>query len=250
MKYHYLALVALTVSGSLAAEELNPHLSASAEFGVISASGNSESRSVNGKFSAVYDVEKWKYAGAIEGLNTAASADPDSVNSEVVSSAERYALDVQADRKLQNDHSLFVKANYDDDRFSGFDYETGFAVGYGHQVVKTENRQFRIQVGPGFRISAPDVGESQDEALISSSFNYQHKVSDSSAFAQVLDIDAGDERTKSQSITSLTSQIAGRLAMKLSLAIRHNSDPGFDVNSVQKGSVDRETSINLVYTLK
>lgn len=248
--YSFFALmcgVSLALSGSsaLAKESADP-FSAEAEFGYLSANGNSDSQSVNARLSATYDLPQWKYQSALMALS-AATADPDTPNSELVSSAERYALDLQADRKLASDHSFFGKINYDDDRFSGFEYETGFAVGYGRQVIKSDRRQFRIEIGPGYRVSKPDVGDSQDEALLSTAFLFKQKIGETSAFNQSLLVDAGEERSISTSVTSLSAQIYGQLAMKFALTIRHNSEPGVNESSVVKASVDKETSINLVY---
>ena len=233
---------------NVSAKDANDPLTAQAELGFLMSSGNSESRSINGKLSAEYNLEKWKYKGAIDGLS-AASADPDVPGSEMETSAQRYGFNLQADRKLQNNHSLFVKGSYDDDRFSGFDYETSASLGYGHQVIKSPRRNFRVEVGPGFRISQPEVGEREDEAVIATSFLFDQRIGDTSKFSQILDIDAGDERTISTSVTSLSAQIVGQLAMKLSFTMKHNSDPAIDEDTnIEKESLDKETSINLVYS--
>lgn len=222
-------------------------VTSSAELGVLATSGNSSSQTVNARLSALYDLPQWRYQGAIAAAS-AATSDPDVQGSDLETSAERYALDLQADRKLKNDHSLFVKANYDDDRFSGFDYETGFALGYGHQVIKTPDRSFRIEVGPGYRISQPEIGDSEDEALLSTTFLFNQGLGETSEFEQTLAIDAGEERAISTSVSSLTAKINGALAMKLSLVLRHNSEPAFNNLGAEKGSMERETAVTLVYT--
>lgn len=251
--FSFYSLIALTSAGafftinSAQAQETPSPVSAAAEFGFLSSNGNSDSQSVNANFRATYDLPQWKYQGALMGLS-AATADPDVPGSELVTSAERYALDLQADRKLESDHSFFGKFNYDDDRFSGFEHEIGFVVGYGRQVIQSETQQFRIEIGPGYRVSKPDIGESQNEALLSTAFLFNQHLGETSAFNQSLLLEAGDERTISTSVTSLSAQIIGQLAMKLSLTMKHNSDPAFDENSIEKASVDKETSINLVYS--
>lgn len=222
-------------------------IDAQAEFGYLSSNGNSDTQSVNGKFSLGYDLEKWRYHGFIMGLS-ASAADPGVASDELVVSAERYALDAQADRKLDDGHSLFAKVNYDDDRFSGFEYEALAAIGYGHQVVKTDRRTLRVEVGPGFRVAESVAGLTQEEALVATALIYDHKIGETSRFNQNLNIDAGDERTISTSVTSITAQIYGQLAMKFSLSIKHNSSPAIDELGVEKASVDKETSVNLVYS--
>lgn len=237
---------ALFSMSALFAAEVDKPFTAQAEFGYLSSNGNSDSQSVNGKLAGTYDQQFWRWQGAVMALS-AATGDPATPSEDLVTSAERYGLDLQADRKLSDYNSLFVKANYDDDRFSGFAYQSGFAFGYGHQLIDNNRQKFRIEVGPGFRKVEFDDGITEEEALLSTAFLFSQKLGETSSFSQSLAIDAGDQRSISTSVTSLSAQIIGQLAMKFSLTIAHNSDPAI-VEGLEKASVDKETSINLVYS--
>ncbi|MEY8205928.1 MAG: DUF481 domain-containing protein [Bermanella sp.] len=71
---------------------------------------------------------------------------------------------------------------------------------------------------------------------------YFLSLSENSDFQQSLLADIGEDTTITKSITSLKAQINGRLAMKMSLTLKHTSDVPDDVDNT-----DAETSITLVY---
>lgn len=237
----------MAVGVTNAAEKPDKPLAAAVEFGFLFSNGNSDTQSLNARLNASYDLKDWRYQGSLQGLS-AATADPTLPGSELVTSAERYALDLQLDRKLVNNHSMFVKTNYDEDRFSGFDYQAGLGIGYGRQLVKTDTRDLRVELGPGFRVSKPDIGESEDEATLSTALLLKQAIAGTSSFNQFLYVEAGKERAITTSETSVSAQIYGQLAMKLALNIKHNSNPALDVNAVEKASVDKVIAVNLVYS--
>ena len=220
---------------------------AEAELGILLTSGNTESESFNGRVAGFYTIEQWKYSGDIEAL-TVATSDADVPGSDVITSTERYAANAQIDRLLEDAHSLFIRGNYDDDRFSGFEYETGLVVGYGRQLINTDTNQLRLEIGPGYRVSEPEVGPTEDEAILATKVLFKHQFNPLASFEQSLEANIGEERNISQSTTALRAQFIERLAMKFAYNVRYNSDPATsDLGFLRRGT-DRETTVSLVYS--
>ncbi|MES2662075.1 MAG: DUF481 domain-containing protein [Pseudomonadota bacterium] len=236
LKKIVVATLAMSSMASFAAE---PGMKAQAELGFVLTDGNSETQSTNGKFNIERDRNNWRQKFNIEVL---------SASQNEVSSAERYATAFQTDRKLDDNDFIFGQLTYDDDRFSGFDYESTAAVGYGKTILENDVNLLTAQLGPGIRVSREEGAASESEGIVVTSLNYEYEISDTAKFGQRLDSDFGEDRIISTSITSLTSKIKDALAMKVSLTVKNNSDPALNEDLTRKEETDVETSVALVYS--
>ena len=157
---------------------------------------------------------------------------------------QKYFLSGQGNYKLENpDHRLFIFGSYEDDRFSSFDYQSTLAVGWNQKVWETETSKFEYSVGPGYSYAETIEGESISGLIVRGALDYQWKISDTATFRQVLSTEVGSDNTKSKSETSLSAQINGSLAMKVSLTMDHNTDVADDTENL-----DTQTAVTLVYT--
>jgi putative salt-induced outer membrane protein YdiY len=71
---------------------------------------------------------------------------------------------------------------------------------------------------------------------------YDHRASLAAGWSQFVSTEAGEENTKSRSETSLSANVFGSLAMKLSFILNHETDTAEDV-----AALSTETSVALVY---
>jgi len=72
---------------------------------------------------------------------------------------------------------------------------------------------------------------------------FTYNISETSAFSEEFTADIGEESTISKSVTALTAQVAGNLAMKASLTIKNNDKPAPGADET-----DSELGVNLVYS--
>ena len=114
------------------------------EFGLLSTSGNSQGQTINSQLTFLKDTTKWTYKSTLATLSSSSNQE---------TSAEKYSIDFQADKKLPEGKSLFVLLVSEDDRFSGFDHQISIGLGYGQQIVETSEHDFRLEVGPGYRMN-------------------------------------------------------------------------------------------------
>ncbi|MFC6439013.1 YdiY family protein [Bowmanella sp. JS7-9] len=209
------------------------------ELGVIVTTGNTETSTIKAKINAHQELEQWSNDYIAEGLyRRDGNADEEKVKDQKV------FVSAQGSYKLENpNHRLFAYASYEDNRFSGYDYQGTLAGGWGQQLWKDESSSFNYSIGPGYSFAKTDSGESQNGLIVRGAADYQWKISDTSTFRQLLSTEVGQDNTKSKSETSLTAKINGSLAMKVTLTLNHNSQVAED-----KENLDTETAVTLVYT--
>lgn len=228
---------AMLVAANAYAEDAPKSLwKASAELGLVTTSGNTETETLNAKATASTDREEWRHSGELTVLKSS-----DAVNT----IAEKYTLMGKSDYKLEGKNFFFGVVTYEDDKFSGYDSRVTEAIGYGRRVIEEKDMTLDLEVGPGARQSKLDSGASESEAMLRLAANYAWTISKSSKFSEALTIEAGEDVTVTKSVTSLASQIEGNLSMKITFTYKNVSE--VPVAPIPIEDTDTETAITLVY---
>ncbi|MFT6733414.1 MAG: putative salt-induced outer membrane protein [Polaribacter sp.] len=229
-----------------------PAWKSNVEFGLVSASGNTETTSINGAFGATYEVDVWKHTVSLKSLFSTAT---DTTTNEDTTSAERYIFQGKTDYKLLEDGYAFAVLDYDDDRFSDNDYQTSLALGRGFKFAPSTTSNLDLEVGLGYRqtkkkayvtvvtnITTLFPEETINESVVRLAANYTADITENSKFEQKLSVEAGEESTVSKSYTGLSANVADNLALKISLTATHQSEV-----SAGSESLDTVTAVTLVY---
>lgn len=218
----------------LAAEEPENSLwKASAELGYVATSGNTETTTMNAKAMASTERESWRHKLEITALNA---------SDDISTTAEKYSLTGQSDYKLTKPNYLFGVINYENDKFSGFEYQITEAIGYGRRVIDVTGLSLDLEIGPGARQSKLDTGETDSETIIRAAAKLDWAISKTSRFTEVLTIEDGEDVTISKSVTGLSSKINGSLSMKITYTYKNTSEVPVGVEET-----DTETAVTLVY---
>jgi len=230
-----LLLVAILAifSAPAGAEEKNKIWSGEVELGFVKTGGNTDTQTLNGKGKITQETEKWRNSAAAEAVNIADSG---------TTTAERYALTGASRHKYTQRAYAFARASYENDRFSGFEYQSTEAVGLGYRLLTGPLVTLDLEGGPGARQSKENQGDSNNEmiALLGGELNWN--VSKTALFNQTLTSEIGSKFTSVKSVSSIKTQVIGRLGMKASLTVRHNSS----VPAASK-KTDTETALTAVY---
>jgi len=207
---------------------------ASAELGFVSTTGNTETETLNAKAKASTDREQWRHT--VEATSLYSS---DAINT----TAQKFTLSGKSDYKLEGGKNfLFGTVDYENEKFSGYEYRVTEAIGYGRRVIEDEGMVLDLEVGPGARQSKRDNGETESEALLRAAAILDWKISKTSKFGEKLTVEAGEDITVTKSVTSLSSQIEGNLSMKVTFTYKNTSDVPVGVDDT-----DTETAVTLVY---
>lgn len=254
------ALASLCTFNTYAQTDSEP-LEIEAELGVLLTSGNTQSTALSSTVNVRHELTHWRNSYMAQGLykedEVARSVDGVPAEESQVS-AERYFLSAQTDYKLDKEHGgLFLFGSYEEDKFSGYDFQSALAAGYSDRLFQSPYAYFDYSVGPGFSFSRTsetlDNGgsfidnQSEESAILRFSAFYQYEFGDSAKFTQSLASDAALEsgaNTKSKSVTAITAKINHSFALKASLTVTHNTQ----VPEIREHT-DTITSVSLVYSL-
>lgn len=216
------------------------------EFGFLTASGNTNAASIKGALNAEQETLNWSNQYRLEMLYKESEVQRDGDNIRDVT-AQRFYSTVQMDYKLSNpDHRLFVFGEYDNNRFSAYQYQAAIAAGWAQKAIDEEDYQFRYSIGPGYGIAIEHDGDTDNENhgfIVRASVEYKQQLSTGAKLRQFLSTEANSDSTRSRSETSISAQVMDSMAMKLSFIMNYNSG----VEDADQDHLDTETSITLVY---
>ncbi len=204
-----------------------------AELGMVTTSGNTNTRSVNAKVRLRYLSGPWRNEGRLEGLRI---SDGDTVTS------ERYLASGKSDYRFSPADYVFVTVRYEDDHFSGYDYQLSEAVGYGRRLVDAARVKLDLEIGAGGRHSRETGGRQRDEGILRGAARLGWDISPTARFTEELLVESGESNTYTESISALRVRINSQFALKLSLTVKHNSDVPAGVEHT-----DSVSAITLVY---
>ncbi len=203
------------------------------ELGIVNTTGNTEPEHINVKAKAATETENWRHTLTYESLKSADQG---------VTTAERYTINGQSDYKLDKKNFFFAMINYENDRFSGYDYRITEAIGYGRRVVDEPNLTLDLEIGPGARQSKLETGKTENETMVRGAGKLNWKISKTSSFTEDISVDAGEDSTVTKSVSALSAQINGSLATKITYTVKNTSNvpPGVE-------KTDTEMAVTLVY---
>ncbi|MGB5276739.1 MAG: DUF481 domain-containing protein [Gammaproteobacteria bacterium] len=216
-------------------EEKESPWTTTAGLGYVSTSGNTNTDSLTFKFDTAYEIEKWKHEAHFETLQA---------GTDDVTTADRKLFTAQSNYKFRPRDYFFGNFSYEDDRFTGFEYQAVFSLGYGRKILLTEKHELDAEIGPGYRNSKVEgAPSSEDEALLRLAGKYKWKISDYSDFSQDLLGNFGEDQTEWRSVTALRTSIYQNLALRLAYNVRY-----LDKVPVGNERYDRTTTVTLDYT--
>lgn len=218
------------------------------EAGLVIASGNTETKTANAKLLLATEIDKWQHQ--FGGAALYASSDPDGTT------AQRWEAFEQTDYNFSPRNFWFGAARYEDDEFSGFEYQAIVSSGIGHKFIDSAVTKFSGTAGLGYKffetraafdaagvLLAPGVSDS--EAVFRGTLDYDHKFSATTSLLDKFTAEAGSQNTFLQNDLALQVKMTDVLALAVGYSVRHNTDPqvGFE-------KTDTLTTINLVYEIK
>lgn len=220
---------------------------ASAELGLLFTSGNTKTETFKTKLSASRDYQNWRHKAVLDYYR---SEQEDQSNGESIVTGDKFFLSGQSNYKFspESRSSIFVFGSYEEDRFSGYDYQGTVAVGYGARYRYSPTLYADYEVGPGYSINKPIIdGVAQDQessAILRLAGSVVWDITKTSKLNALAASEIGEDNTKSRAELSISANVNSRLALKFSVAGTHNSnltDPSLE-------KLDTETAVTLVYS--
>ncbi len=223
---------------SMAAEAVagggEAHWSGEAGLGYVATTGNTRTSTFNAKADLTHEKDLWRNNLAANTLYTQ--------NSDV-KIAEKYFVSGQSNYRYSGHMSLFGRASYEDDRFSGYAYQGTATVGLGHRFLAVRPLMtLDLEAGGGIKAYQEQGRKPVTEAIFRLAGKYVWDFREKSKFSQELSSDISEQFSVSKSITSLSAQLMGNFAINLGYTVKYTSRV-----PENKKKTDTETTINLVY---
>ena len=218
MKLRSLVMVAaLAAPLTLMAQQAEPESpwSGSATLGYLATSGNTETSTLNTGFEVGYTAGKWEHV--FDGSAVNASEND-------VKTAESYAANWKSERNITEQDFLFGRLSWRKNRFSGYNTQFSQTVGYGRRLIDADKHKLNGELGAGARQSTLQDGRSENETIFRGGIYYKWQFSETAAFSQDVTVEAGELNTYLESVTALSAQLIGDLALVASYTIKSNSD--------------------------
>jgi putative salt-induced outer membrane protein len=243
----WLAACATVMTGSARAQEATQGWSGKGELGYVVSHGNSESESANAKLNATLGYERWKHGfflGALYGRNTN------------VTSAQRFETRIQSDYQTTRRWFAFGALHYEDDRFSGFDFQSSLSVGLGYRFIDTDGTRLAGRIGTGYQRLRPEVlvkdasgividrilGTTRSSALGLAGVDYDHALNGNVHLVDKFLAESGLSNTSLQNDLSVQVKMTEKLALSAGFAVRDNTNPPPGLKKL-----DTITTLNFVY---
>ncbi len=186
---------------------------------------------------------KLRHAGAQWAQSGEFSADYG--ETEDVESKNRLAAAGQVDRFFSERLSGYVRLTWEQDEFSGFEQRYFAGVGAAWKTIDTENTKWTIEGGPGYRVEEiRATGETEENLGARAGSRFSHAFNENVSVSNNTEAVYSDTSTQITNTVALTANLMGNLSARLSLDVRHDTDPppGFE-------ATDTATKASLVYKI-
>jgi putative salt-induced outer membrane protein len=230
------------------ADDLPQGFSGKGQAGYVMSRGNSDTDAANAKIDLFLLSPEWKHQFTLEGLFG---------RSAQVTSAERWDLRLQSDYTINTKLFAFGALAYQDDRFSGFQYQGSASGGLGYKFFDSTTTKLAAQLGVGYRVLRPETlvkddntGEVIDriplqresEVVGTAGVDFMHQFNASTKLTNKLIVESGSSNTSIKNDLALQVSMSKKLALAAGYSVVHNTKPADDVKRT-----DTTTTLNVVY---
>lgn len=203
--------------------------------GIVINRGNTESENLNAKLRLAYEVDKWKHQFALDARKNTENE---------ITIGERYLFTAKTDYNFSERTYSFGALRYDDDRFSGYAYQSSLTAGIGRHIIDSDKTRFDLEIGAGHKESKLETGLMADKETIGRlGEHFETQLTDTTRIIQDLLIEDSSERTTTELNTALNVAMNSHLALQLSFDIKSTSNPPPGLKDT-----DSISAINLVYS--
>ena len=231
-KYWRITLVPLLAISSHSFAQQTGDLATEIELGATFTTGNTEERTIRYGVTMDWTRNLWDYQFTSDGLLGSREGD---------TTAQRFYHVGRGRRELSDIHYLAVRGSYEDDRFSGYDYQADLTASYGRTWLRNiDNMSLDTDIGPGYRKSAGVLN--RDEFIVRINGEYEWGISDTANFYQDLALEFGQDSDIYRSETGIESEIMENISLRFSINIKHQSEV-----PIGKEKTDTQSAVTLVW---
>jgi putative salt-induced outer membrane protein len=223
--------------------------SGEAEVGYIKLSGNTSSENLNLGLDFKHENERWTNSVNIQAFKA---------SSDDIEFSNNLSADFLLERAVTKRSKIFFSLGYLDDDFDGFTEQRSASLGYGYEIFDTKITKWELGTGVGYRdtelisftidpidnSSIPSSSLSIDGPTFVLRSNFEHQLTETTLISDNFRGEFGSDNSFVENEASVQFLINSKFSFKLSLVVRHNTDPAEQVEKT-----DTLTIFSLVYSL-
>lgn len=208
--------------------------SGSVTLGYLATSGNTETSTLNTGLEVAYTKGNWVHGFDGSAINATENN---------VKTAESYSANWRSERNFTDQDFMFGRLSWRKNLFSAYNTQFSQTIGYGRRLIDSDKHKLNGEIGAGARQSETQDGLSENETVFRGGAYYKWLFSETAKFSQDLTVEAGDLNTYVESVTALSAQLLGELALVASYTVKHNTDVAPTTEKT-----DTYTAISLEYS--
>jgi putative salt-induced outer membrane protein len=238
------ALAAVTLLASSAAQA---QWTGKGAAGISLSSGNTDTKTGNAAIEFADTVGNWKHNFGFDVLYASADA---------ATTAQRWDLYEQSDFNINPRDFVFGAARYEQDRFSGFQYQATVSSGFGRHLIATDSTKLTGSIGIGYKnFETRNVYDengiliephsTDNQAIGRGTLDFEQKLTGTTTLINKFLVEAGSANTFFQNDLGLQVKMNTRLSLAVGYSVRHNTEPPIGFKKT-----DTLSTLNLVYEIK
>lgn len=203
--------------------------------------GNTETRDAGVAIKAKHTGGEWTQLGELAF---------DYGDTDEVETRNRIFAAGQVDRSFGDQWSGYTRLTGERDQFSGFENRYFLGVGAAFKAVDLPTTKWTLEGGPGYKIdevraSATTLATTEESIGGRAASRFSHDFNERVKFTDTTEVVASNTSTQISNSAALTANIIGNLSARVSLDVRHDTDPlpGFE-------PTDTATKFSLVYKIE
>ena len=205
-----------------------------AQVGGYRSTGNTDALGLTAVVDATREGLKWrhKFHGQVDYQQNAD-----------ITTREHYLASYEPNYKIDERLYIYGAAQYESDRFLGYDNRYSASVGAGYSVVKSPAIKLDIELGPAYRHTDFTDGTVQDSPAARGSLDFAWKLLPGLTISQTAAAYAQRYNSTLSGTTAINAKLIGPLSAQLSYYVQYESTP--PVGSL---STDTTSRASLVYS--
>ncbi len=221
------------------AEALDTSIKGYAELGFIDSAGNSESTNLRAQLTLEKETEDWLHNAKFTALNSANRNNGKGIKR---STAEKYRGEVKSDWKVTDHGYLYLLSEYEEDRFSGLEYQARVGIGWGYRVIDRDTMTLALEIGPGYYYDKVKYQPADGDPTIRIGETFEWKFSNAAEFLQALNVETSTDNTITKFELAVRSNMTDTLALKVGTEFEYSKEV-----PAGKKHADRLTSAMITY---
>lgn len=238
----------LTAPIAVHADDLPQGWSGKGQVGYVMSRGNSDTDALNAKLDLNLLRNDWKHNLLLDALYGRSAG---------VTSAERWDARLQSNYQFTPHLFSFGALSYQDDRFSGFQYQASASAGLGYKFFDSQTTKLSAQLGVGYRSLRPEIllkdagsgavyaripEATQSEAVGTAGIDFMHQFNSSTRVTDKLIAESGSSDTSIRNDLALEVKMNKKLSLAAGFTVIENTKPPAPLKRT-----DTITTLNLVY---